>query len=129
MNETILGHERLDVYKAALELLATAHKLTLNLRGRAAILLRDQLLRAAISVMLNIAEGNGEHHSGERAKFLTYARRSAEECAACLDGLVVVSVLQEKQIGKAKHLIKRIVEMLVRMIQKADPTLTSSNHS
>ena len=52
-------HERMDVYKVAVEFIVLADEVTENLpRGRA--YLTDQLRRACTSVALNIAEGAGE---------------------------------------------------------------------
>jgi hypothetical protein len=57
MNE--LEHERLDVYRAAIELLVLADEVAAALpRGRG--YLADQLRRAASSIPFNIAEGAGD---------------------------------------------------------------------
>ena len=51
-----LDHERLDVYRLALDFLVFAHQVLETLpRGRAH--LSDQLTRASTSIVLNIAEG------------------------------------------------------------------------
>ena len=51
-------HEKLDVYRAAIDLVALADGVVEGLpRGRAS--LADQLQRAATSVALNVAEGAG----------------------------------------------------------------------
>jgi hypothetical protein len=53
-------HERLDVYRAAIEFLVLADAIASALpRGRA--YLADQLRRASTSVSFNIAEGAGEY--------------------------------------------------------------------
>ena len=54
------AHEKLDVYQAAIKLVALMDEVVENLpRGRA--YLANQLQRAATSVPLNIAEGAGEY--------------------------------------------------------------------
>ena len=66
MNE--FEHERLDVYKAAIEFLVLADALAATLpRGRA--YLADQLRRAASSIPFNIAEGAGELAAEEKCRF------------------------------------------------------------
>ena len=52
-------HERLDVYRLALDFLVVANDLVESVpRGRAH--LADQLTRASTSIVLNIAEGAGK---------------------------------------------------------------------
>lgn len=46
--------------------------------------LKDQIQRAAVSVMANIAEGFGSRTNGEFSTFLSYARRSAFEVQSLL---------------------------------------------
>lgn len=46
--------------------------------------LRDQLLRAASSACLNLAEGNGRRTSKDRARFFQIALGSLRECQAVL---------------------------------------------
>ena len=113
-----LSLEKLDVYQVALRVVAECDRLTVDGRGYAWWIVRDQLVRAAVSLIANIAEGNGETHPRERARFFTYARRSADECYACLDTMVALRLRTIEEVQPAKDLLKRVVEMLVRMIQK-----------
>ena len=77
-------HERLDVYRAAIEFLVIADEIATSLpKGRAYLV--DQLRRAATSIALNIAEGAGEFSPGDKVRFYRMARRSATECAGILD--------------------------------------------
>lgn len=45
----------------------------------------DQLIRASLSISLNIAEGFGRFHSAEKRSFYVTARASIYECVAGLD--------------------------------------------
>ncbi|MFG0262750.1 MAG: four helix bundle protein [Novipirellula sp. JB048] len=74
-------HERLDVYRLSIVYVALSFETSQSLSGlhRHA---RDQWLRAAQSIPLNIAEGNGKRSLKDRARFLDIARGSALECAA-----------------------------------------------
>ena len=81
---TDFDHEKLDVYRAAIEFVALSNSIVESLpRGRS--YLADQLQRAATSIPLNIAEGAGEFSSKEKARFYRMASRSTTECAAILD--------------------------------------------
>ena len=70
-------HERLDVYRASIELVAGADQLADRFpRGRAH--LSDQLRRAVASIPLNIAEGAGEFAPADKARFYRIARRDRD---------------------------------------------------
>ena len=79
---------------------------------------RDQWLRAAQSIPLNIAEGNGKRSLKDRARFLDIARGSALECAAIQDVLVVSGGLSRETDHELKSRLVRIVAMLTRMAMK-----------
>ena len=87
MTDTIFDHEKLDVYRLAMEYVADSFRIAKDLTGlhRHA---RDQWLRAAQSIPLNIAEGNGKRSLKDRSRFFDIARGSALECAAIQDVLV-----------------------------------------
>lgn len=72
--------ENLTVYQEAIRWADTADELCKELKGRISNSLKDQLCRAALSVSLNIAEGNGRWHKGDRRQFFWVARGSAFEC-------------------------------------------------
>ena len=74
----LFDHEKLDVYRVAIELVILIDEIVEHLpRGRA--YLADQLQRAGTSVPLNIAERAGEYASNEKIRFYRMARRSATE--------------------------------------------------
>jgi four helix bundle protein len=81
---------------------------------------RDQWLRAAQSIPLNIAEGNGKRSLKDRARYLDIARGSALECAAIQDVLVVSGGLSRETDQELKSRLVRIVAMLTRMAMKFD---------
>jgi four helix bundle protein len=70
---------RLDCYRLAVEF----HKMATDLAPHGSGL-RDQLRRAAASVVLNLAEGHGRLSRAEQARFALIARGSALECFAVL---------------------------------------------
>jgi four helix bundle protein len=109
-----LDHENLDVYRCAAEFLALALRVAGSLpRGEAE--LRDQLKRAAISIVLNIAEGSGKPTAADRARFHAIARGSAMECGALIDVYLIAGWIEATQAEYGKGLLVRIVSMLTRM--------------
>ena len=119
MTALIFDHDRLDVYRLAIEYTADSFGVAKTLSGlhRHA---RDQWLRAAQSIPLNIAEGNGKRSPKDRARFCDLARGSAFECAAIQDVLAASGALAAESSLEMKRKPKRIVSMLTRMAMKLD---------
>src|SRR5262245_411059 len=109
-----LDQAKLDVYQRALDLLDQVDEIYDAIpSGRAH--LKDQLDRAATSIVLNIAEGAGEFSKDEKHRFYRIARRSATEVAAVLDIIDRRGVVPTACIDAARELIVRIVSMLTRL--------------
>jgi len=58
------GHEKPDVYGAAIEYVGWAYRFSESRKGHRNA--KDQWLRAAQAIPLNIAEGNGKATDGDR---------------------------------------------------------------
>ena len=108
----LLDAEKLDVYRVALEFQAIAGHLVPK-RGYAE--LRDQLDRASISIVLNIAEGCGRRSPADKGRFYSMARGSATECAAILDLLAARGVVDDRLRNRARALLVRTVQMLTQL--------------
>jgi four helix bundle protein len=118
MTEPIFDHDRLDVYRLSIEYVASSFAIAKNLNG-AHRHARDQWLRAAQSIPLNIAEGNGKRSLKDRSRFLDIARGSALECAAIQDVLSATNALDDNNNGELKRMLQRIVSMLTRLIARS----------
>jgi len=110
------GHEKLDVYRAAIEYVGWAYRFCEALAGHRNA--KDQLLRAAQAIPLNIAEGNGKGTDGDRRRYFEIARGSALECGAVQDVLQVCGALTAEENEKNKDLLDRIVAMLTKLGQR-----------
>ncbi len=116
-------HEKLEVYKLELQFVAWSTDLLTEVRDQKIPNLRetcDQLDRAALSALLNTAEGNGRRASQQRARFLDDARGSATECAACLDALVAKRACAGERIIEGKDLLVRVVSILTKLVERFD---------
>ncbi|TSC71536.1 MAG: S23 ribosomal protein [Parcubacteria group bacterium Gr01-1014_48] len=60
--------------------------------------LRDQLRRASISIVINIAEGSGKFSKADKRNFYTIARGSTYECVSLFD-----IIHDEQQITDAEY--------------------------
>ena len=117
MAEPIFDHEKLDVYRLSIDYVAVSYGIAKVLSG-ANRHVRDQWLRAAQSIPLNIAEGNGKQSLKDKNRFFEIARGSALECAAIHDLLVAFGAIDTEANGQGKSQLKRIVSMLTRLIQR-----------
>ena len=114
---TSFDHEKLSVYQESIKFVVWSDEILETLPKNLAV--HGQLDRAATSMSLNIAEGNGKYTAADRCRFFDIARGSALECAACLDVLVAKKRLIEAGPGKA--ILVRIVSMLVGLIRSTSP--------
>ena len=113
-------HERLDVYRAAIDFVILVDQVVETFpKGRA--YLADQLRRAGSSVPLNIAEGAGEFSGNEKIRFYRIAKRSATECASIFDVCRSLNLIQETLYSRARELLIRIVSMLIKMAKALHP--------
>ena len=108
--------EKLEVYKKAKELNKEILK---YLRDNKIIdnYLRDQLKRASISIVINIAEGSGRISKADKRNFYTISRGSVFECVSLLE-----IIHDENQIENTKYddFIRRyeeISKMLLGLIR------------
>jgi len=106
-----LDFQRLDCYQVALQFNALAARLVP--RGHRE--LRAQLVRAALSTVLNIAESTGRRAPADKAHFFAIARGSAMECAATIDVLLSSGIVSIGICREARALLIRIVQMLTKL--------------
>src|SRR5882762_6526204 len=110
----MLSFQKLDVYRCAIEFLGLAAAAAEEVpRGNAALL--DQLRRAASSISLNIAEAAGRTGQADAARTYAIARGSAMECAAVLDALFLLKIVDVATKQRGDELLERVVAMLTRL--------------
>ena len=105
--EHYFDHETLDVYKLALEVARACPALRIP-PGRSH--LRDQLQRAADSVVLNIAEGRARGGDAGRNHYRIAAGSAAETCAA-------LDLLGSPEAAAEQPKLRRIGAMLRGLIR------------
>lgn len=111
----MLSFQRLDVYQRAIGFLALATEVIEDLpRGHAER--ADQLIRAAESVVRNIAEAAGRGSQADSAKHYRIARVEAMECAASLDVLKLRKLITMARYEDGLRLLEAVVAMLTKMI-------------
>ncbi len=109
-------HEKLDVYGLAVDFVVRMNEVAGGLpRGRG--YLADQLQRAALSIVLNIAEGAGTFSGDDKAAFYARARGSTTESAAVLDVCTRLDLLSAEHHKENKALLERVGQMLTKLIR------------
>ena len=104
--------ETFDVYQVSLQACRGCASIVPSLSA----ILRDQLLRASSSVVLNVAEGFGSFSRGVKRRHYEIARGSATECIAVLD---LASALGcGDAIGDARMLFTRVAMMLAKLLAR-----------
>ena len=111
----MLSFQRLDVYQRAIELLALVGDTACELpKGHAER--SDQLVRAAESVVRNIAEGAGRWSEADSPKHYEIARGEAIEYAASLDVMKLRKVVSPERYEYGIRLLESVVAMLTKML-------------
>jgi four helix bundle protein len=87
---------------------------TLLPKGRHAVL-RDQLERASVSIVLNLSEGAGRFTPADKARLYSIARGSAMECGGILDVLLARKIITSVAYRRLHILLVRIVAMLTKL--------------
>ena len=101
--------ETFDVYRVSLDACRACAPIAPALTAN----LRDQLLRASSSVVLNTAEGFGSASRGVKRRHYEIARGSAMECVAILDLACALGV--EGVPAAARGLFTRAAMMLSKL--------------
>lgn len=112
-------HERLDVYKVAMQFAVLTAKIMDALpQGKRYI--ADQIGRASLSIGLNIAEGAGEFSPAEKARFYRMAKRSATECAAILEICRELMLIEDNLLTEGREMLIKIVSMMIKLIKSVE---------
>lgn len=125
--DQLFDHERLDVYQRSLDFYSwVCSELPTVPRGYAN--LRDHLRRAASSIVLNTAEGAGRYEPPDKRRFYLIARGSAVECAAVLDVLARLLIVDAKGRLEARRLLREIVAKLVALAKATERRGAGQGH-
>jgi four helix bundle protein len=76
---------------------------------------RDQMKRASVSIMANIAEGHGRRTENEFANFLNIARGSAVELQSHLYVALDLAYIDETQFREIYDLLEEISKMTISL--------------
>lgn len=106
--------EKLEVWRLALEYVDAVYRIAEHLPRPEEHNLKSQIVRAATSIALNIAEGSTGQTNAEQARFLGMALRSLMETVACQE------LVKRRGYSIDKHLLQSAydqAEALARKLQ------------
>ena len=98
---TEMGVEGLHCYQKAIELLKLSYSMATRLPKYETYNLASQIRRAALSAVLNIAEGYGRYHYLEKLRFFYIARGSLSEVHAAFSAAQAIGYIQEAHVKEA----------------------------
>ena len=111
--------ENLEVYKKAKAFNSIIRR-TILIPGSLDAATKNQLRRAALSIVLNIAEGSSRFSKPDRRNFCVIARGSVFECVAIFDVLKDDGVLPIDLFENLYKQAEEISKMLFAMIRNLE---------
>lgn len=115
--------EEIQAWQKANEVTLQIYRLTADGNFSKDFGLKDQIRRASVSIMANIAEGHGRRTNAEFANFLSMARGSAAEVQSHLHiarGLTYVSQTDFDQLYSQLTEISRMTLSLAQYLRNSD---------
>jgi four helix bundle protein len=109
--------ENLEVYKKAMGFTIEVYGLNRTLQDRN---IKDQLNRAAMSIPLNIAEGQGRMHSREKRQFYNTARGSLLECVPLIQLCYQLHIIEQQKYDDLYNRANEIGKMLNGLIKSIE---------
>ncbi|MBI2473131.1 four helix bundle protein [Candidatus Uhrbacteria bacterium] len=106
--------EKLVAYQKAKEVNAKIQKILIDKKTNA--FLRDQLYRASVSMVINIAEGTGKLSKQDRKNFYVISRGSVFECASLLELLCDEKIIENKELAGLKTNLEEVSRLLSGLI-------------
>ncbi len=116
MHANRLPHTRLLAYRLAQQLAEGVRRLPPNARGGSADI-RDQLQRAAHSVVRNIAEGANRWNAADKIGRFNIAHGELGECDACLDTLQRLDLLPAERVEPLRDQAQHVGRLLGGLIR------------
>lgn len=106
--------ENLEVYKKAVAFVVIVYDVLKSIPERE---IKDQLKRAALSIPLNIAEGQGRIHAKEKRQFYNTARGSLYECLPLIQIILKIGYVDDNRYELLYSSANEVGKMLAGLIR------------
>jgi four helix bundle protein len=117
------GYHRLIICTKARELIKAIYVLTEKFPRSELLGLTSQIRRAAISVLLNIVEGQRRNSQKDFLRFLDTADASLAEVEACLEVAMDLGYISSAELEKIEEKRREVAIMLVSLIKAVKKSL------
>lgn len=107
--------QKLEIYKLGLNYLDMIYVVSERLPKSEEYNLKSQLNRAAVSIVLNIAEGSTGQSDAEQVRFLGMALRSLIETVACLDIITRRKYVAPPELDPINECAEKLLAKLLAM--------------
>lgn len=111
-----LDHKNLDVYKLSVNFVVDLYKVINDFPALEKYAISQQLRRAAVSIVSNIAEGSSRKSERERVRFYEIARGSLIEIDAQLEIAFRLKYVNKEDLEVLGSYTVRIFQMLTKMM-------------
>ena len=115
-NDYVFDFERLEVYQKALGLVERVFRLTRQLPREYQSSIADQMRRASVSILNNLAEGSGKLSKKEKAQFYKTSLNSTRECIPMLTILVREQQMSSEVYQELRRELVHIANMLGKLV-------------
>jgi four helix bundle protein len=114
--ERQFGFERLIAWQYAIEAVERADEIVRGL-PRPYAELADQLRRASLSIICNLAEGVGKDMGKDQLRFFRIARGSAYESAALVEAAARLRLVSGEQRSRVREPLLSTAALLTRLLR------------
>ena len=122
-----LSHKNLEVYKIALLLVKEIYTVTKLLPKNELYGLTSQLLRAAVSVSSNLAEGAARKSSKEKKRFYEISRSSLVEVDTQIEICMLLEYVKKENLVQLEKYSESVFRMHSKMIGNLESYPTSQS--
>jgi four helix bundle protein len=109
--------EEIQAWQKAYDITLLIYKITAEEKFTRDFGLKDQIRRASVSIMANIAEGHGRRTNVEFANFLNIARGSAAEVQSHLYIALGLNYINQKEFDELYQTLTEISRMTLSLAQ------------
>ena len=117
MREFVFDFEKLKVYQKSLDFIDEVFKIYRSLPQDYKISIGSNLVRAALSVANNLAEGNGKKSDKERNRYFSISLDSDRECISVFNVMKRQALIRDERYEKLRSAGREITSMICGLIK------------